>query len=89
VTAICLWLIIPFVWTATEVPTMSQRKCVSPYYVTFQLVEIAYHICLIAVTAVLASANKELDAIVHPVFIMLLELCLFERASFSAFCSTC
>jgi hypothetical protein len=77
------WAIIPLVWVLVEPPHVSQRKCVSPLYVAFQLIELGYNILMITMTALMAAANDELDAVVHPVFIMLLTLCLFEPMIFT------
>jgi len=79
---VLLWAIIPLVWVLVEPPQMSQRKCVSPLYVTFQLIDLGFNICMIIATSVMAALNNELDSVVHPVFIMLLTLCMFEPMVF-------
>jgi hypothetical protein len=76
------WVIIPIVWTSVEPPTMQQRKCIGDLRSTFILIYLFFNIALIVVTTVFAYLTNELDQVVHPIFIMLFDLALFEPMSF-------
>jgi len=77
-----LWVIIPIVWTSIEPPTMQQRTCIGSLRSTFILIYLFFNILLILVTTIFAYLTNELDQVVHPIFIMLFDLALFEPMSF-------
>lgn len=79
---VALWLLIPIVWTAIEPPTELRRKCIGDLKGVFLVLYIIFNIALIIVTAYLARLNDDLDAVIHPIFIMILVSALFQPMSF-------
>jgi ABC-type phosphate transport system substrate-binding protein len=79
---ILLWLIIPITWISMEPPVMRQRTCVGSLRSTFILADLFFNVLLILLTSVFAYMTNELDHVVHPIFIMLLDVALFQPMSF-------